>query len=97
MPICTHGVFVVPKQDGGGRVVVDCSKPKNNSVNNSTKFVKLKFSYKTISNVTELLEQGDYIGTVDIKDAYRAVSIHPNDHKFQGLYYMNRNDDIIFF
>ena len=85
VPICTHDVFVVPKGDGGGRVVVDCSRPKHVSVNNSTDSVKLKFSYKSLSNVTDLLQQGDYLATLDIKDAYRAVNIHPSNRKFQGL------------
>ena len=85
MPTCTHDVFVVPKGDGGGGVVVDCSRPKHVSVNNSTDSVKLKFSYNSLSNVTDLLHQGDYLATLDIKGANRAVSIHPSNRDFQGL------------
>ena len=84
-PNCIHDVFVVPKDGGGGRVVVDCSRPKEFSVNNSTDEVKMKFSYKSLGNVTDMLQKGDYIGTLDIKDAYRAVNIHPSDRQFQGL------------
>ena len=65
--------------------MVDCSWPRHVSVNNSTDSVKLKFSYKCLSNVTDLLQQGDYLATLDIKDAYRAVNIHPSNRKFQGL------------
>ena len=25
---CVHSLFVVPKDGGGGRIVIDCSKPK---------------------------------------------------------------------
>ena len=56
---------------------MDCSRPKNISVNNSTNNVKLKFSYKALANVAELLQHRDFIDTVDIKDAYRAVSVYP--------------------
>ena len=54
-------------------MVVDCSRPKDLLVNNSTDSVELKCSYKSSGNVTDMLQEGDYIGTLDIKDAYRAV------------------------
>ena len=38
-PICLHGIFVVPKNEGGGQSMVDCSKPVSLSVNNFMKGV----------------------------------------------------------
>ena len=59
-PICSHGVFHIPKDEG---YVTDkvCAKCKYNSVD----------------TVVEWMEQGDYLATVDIKDAYQVVTIHP--------------------
>ena len=44
-PVCTLVIFVVPKDDGGGRVVVDCSWPEADSVSKFTDEVCRKFSY----------------------------------------------------
>ena len=33
-PTCLHDFVCVPKEDGKGRTIVDCSKPKGESVNN---------------------------------------------------------------
>ena len=96
-PLCVHDVFVVPKGDGGGRVVVDCSRPRNKSVNNYTESVKLKFSYKSLAHVTDLLKPNDYVATVDIKGAYRAVKIHPDDRKFQSLHHSPRGGPLSYF
>ena len=96
-PRCIHDVFVVPKEEGGGRVVVDCSRPKCLSINNYTDCVRLKFSYKSLNDVTDMLQYGDFIGMVDIKDVYRAVSIHPKDRKLQGLSCQVSSDEVKFF
>ena len=52
---CSNTVFVVPKDDGGGRTVVDCSKPEGQSVNQHTDGMSAKFSYKGLDNVTNIL------------------------------------------
>lgn len=84
-PACVHGIFVVPKDDGGGRTVIDCSKPDSGSVNNYTAGVAPKFKYLGIDDVVDLLERNDYLASIDIKDAYRAVQIHPDHRTLQGL------------
>ena len=30
---CNHSIFGIPKEDGSGRLIVDCSQPKGASVN----------------------------------------------------------------
>ena len=92
-PPCVHNIFCVPKDDGGGRAIVDCSRPKGRSVNDFTDTVAVKFSYKSVDEVVELMEQGDYMSTIDIKDAYRAVSIHPRDRERQGLHWIFRGKE----
>ena len=87
-PPCVHNIFCVPKDDGGGRAIVDCSRPRGSSVNDSTDTVSVKFSYRSVDDVVEIMEQGDYMSTIDIKDAYRAVAIHPRDRERQGLHWI---------
>ena len=84
-PMCIHGVFVVPKDGGGGRSVVDCSKPYGESVNSATATVASTFKYRGVDEVIEGLRCTDYLASIDIKDAYRAVHIHPRDRRKQGL------------
>lgn len=85
-PRCTHAIFSIPKNDGSGmRAIIDCSKPYETSVNNFTDQVCTEFSYKSIDDVVDNMEQNDYIAVVDISDAYRSVSIHPSDRSYQGI------------
>ena len=36
-------------------------------------------------NVVEFMERGDFMSTVDLKNAYCTLSIHPSDRPKQGL------------
>ena len=38
-----------------------------------------------MENVLALLQPNDFMAVIDIKSAYRAVSIHPEDKKYMGL------------
>ena len=69
-------------------MVVDCSKPHNSSVNNCTNSISAKFSYKGVDTVQICWKGGTtcVLYTLDIKDTYRAVSIHPDDRVRQGLW-----------
>ena len=86
-PKCVHDIFCIPKEGGGTRSIVDCSKPEGSSVNNFTNEVSVKFSYNSVDDVAEAMTQGDFLATTDIKDAYRAICIHPRDRGRQGLHW----------
>ena len=62
------------------------SKPTNCSVYNCTDSIAAKFSYNGVDTVTDVLERGDFLCTLDIKDAYRAISIHPDNRTRQDLW-----------
>ena len=84
--LCTHSIGTVPKSSGEGfRIIIDCSAPAGSAVNDYTNHTWNRFSYNSIDTVTDILQRGDHIATIDITDAYRAVSIHPLDSKRQGL------------
>ena len=84
-PKCIHALGAVSKPDGGIRPITDCSRPVNLSVNFNCDSLLEDFCFKSVANVTEVLNRFDYMSVVDIKSAYRAVPIHPQHRKFQGF------------
>ena len=83
--VCVHAIGSVPKGADDFRAIVDCSSPEGDCVNDSTDSCKASFSYNSVGSVTDILREGDVMATVDIKNAYRAVSIHPVCRERQGL------------
>lgn len=84
-PHCIHALGAVPKPDGGIRPITDCSRPEGISINDHVNPSDLKFTYKNIDNVTDMLNHGDYMSVIDIKNAYRCVSVNPEQIRYQGL------------
>ena len=76
--LCIHGLGAVPKGHDDFRAIVDCSSPDRACVNEYMEGCRTNFSYNSVELVTELIQVGDYLATVDISSAYRAVNIHPN-------------------
>ena len=83
--VCTHALGSVPKGDDDFRAIVDCSSPDGSCVNDHTWSCRSKFSYNSVDSITEFLQEGDHLSTVDISNAYRAVNIHPDSRIRQGL------------
>ncbi|KAI2645137.1 Transposon Ty3-G Gag-Pol polyprotein [Labeo rohita] len=67
--------FIVPKKDGGLRPILDLRL-----LNRSVK--RLKFKMLTIKQVVSQIRSEDWFVTIDLKDAYFNVSIHPHHRKF---------------
>ena len=67
------------------RPIVDCSMPKDKSVNNFCSGIIEEFKYKSVDNVLSILQPNEFMAVVDIKSAYREVSIHPENKKYMGL------------
>ena len=84
-PDCIHSIGAVPKPDGGVRPIIDCSRPDKKSVNNYCSGIEETFTFKSVENVLALLQPQDFMAVIDIKSAYRAVSIHPDNKKYMGL------------
>ena len=63
-------MFVVPKASGGWRPIIDLS--------HLNKFIKkTKFKMDTVKSTLEAIRQGDWMFSVDLKDAYLQIPIHP--------------------
>ena len=68
-------IFVVPKSSGGFRPVLDLSA--------LNRFLEQKpFRMETPSSIRDSIRKGDWATTLDLRDAYFHVSIHPKDRKF---------------
>ena len=68
-------IFVVPKSNGGFRPVLDLSA--------LNKFLITKpFRMETPSSIRDSIRQGDWATTLDLRDAYFHVLIHPKDRKY---------------
>ena len=63
-------MFVVPKEGGGGRLIIDCSKPHGGSVNCHFDKIASKFKYLSVDNILDCLQPGDFLASIDIKDTY---------------------------
>lgn len=84
-PICIHALGAVDKPDGGIRPITDCSLPSGRCINDNVDDLVQSFSYKSVDDVVKMVNHGDFITVVDIKSAYRAVSIDPSHVQVQGL------------
>ena len=93
-PDCIHSIGAVPKPDGGVRPIIDCSKPDKKSVNNYCSGIEETFTFKSVENVLALLQPHDFMAVIDIKSAYRAVSIHPDNKKYMGLRWEIQNKEV---
>ena len=68
-------LFLVPKKTGDLRPVINL-KPLNKFV------VKRHFKVETINVARELINNNDYLASVDLSDAYFSIPIHESYRKF---------------
>ena len=68
-------IFLVPKKTGDLRPVINL-KPLNQFVH------EIHFKMENIESVKQLLRPGDFMATVDLKDAYFSIPIDTRDRKY---------------
>ena len=66
-------VFLVPKKDGGNRLILDLSA-LNNHIN------KVSFKMEDKITISSLIESNDYFASIDLKSAFHIIPLH-NDSK----------------
>ena len=76
-------LFLVPKKGGTFRPVIDLSF-LNKFVENS------HFQMESVHCLKSLLQKGDYMTTLDLKDAYLSVSVHRDSQKFLQFLWRNK-------
>ena len=68
-------IFIVPKKEGGWHPVVNLR-----SLNKYLRIVHFKM--ESIASLKDILQRGDYMGRLDLKDAYLSVLIVVNCWKY---------------
>ena len=83
-PTIISPIGVIPKPDGGIRLIHDCSRPSGQAVNDyCTTEWKQKFS--TVDEAASLITKGCFMAKVDLKSAYRSVSLSDLSKSVTGL------------
>ena len=76
-------LFTVPKKDGTARPVVNL-RPLNQYMQ------KQRFKMESIAMLRHLLKRGDWMGSIDLKDAFQSVPIHKDFRKLLRFMWKER-------
>ena len=68
-------MFVVQKASGDWRPIIDLSVL-------NTQIHKTKFKMETVQSVLSSVRKGDWMVSIDLKDAYLQIPIHPQSRKY---------------
>ena len=82
----------IPKPERGKiRLIHDCSRPHGGALNDYT--TAESFKYQSLNDAKALIQPGDFVGKIDLSNAYRSVKIHPDDYPFTGLTWKFERDE----
>ena len=73
-------IFSVPKSDGSIRLILNLKQ-----FNEFVKFTHFKM--ESIHTILELVTPGCWMASIDLKDAYYSVKIHPQSQKYLKFFY----------
>ena len=77
-------IFIVPKKDGGWRSVLNL-KALNRYIHTP------HFKMEGIASVKDVLQSGDYMGKLDLKDAYLSIPISEQHRKYLRFQWKKMN------
>lgn len=86
---------MLPKPDGGTRLIHDGSQPAGASMNDYAT-LDTHYRFQTIDDAAKLMAPGWYMAKVDLKSAYRSVPISQHSQHFTGLKW-NFGDKTVYF
>ena len=98
-PLCslvhTSPIGLVPKshQADQWRMIVDLSFPRNHSVNDGIPRDLSSLSYASVDDAVECIlaqGRGTELVKIDLKNAYRMVPVHPEDHHLLAISLMGQ-------
>lgn len=81
---------VIPKKNKPGkwRLIVDLSSPKGGSINEGVEPELSTLTYATVDHLSALVVRqgpGACLVKADVKEAYRMIPVHPDDHHLLGV------------
>ncbi|XP_062578413.1 uncharacterized protein LOC134240321 isoform X1 [Saccostrea cucullata] len=91
-------VGIIPKSDGGWRMITHLSYPESNSINDYIDPELCTVNYSSFDKVVDMISvlgKGALLGKVDVKSAFRLIPIYPGDFDLlgfseDGLYYIDK-------
>lgn len=88
--IHTSPIGLIPKahQLNKWRLIVDLSAPQGHSINSGINSELCSLSYASLDEAVRVILQlgrGTSLVKLDLKDAYRIVPVHPDDHHLLGI------------
>ncbi len=93
-PPCTNlrcsGLGVVPKKDGGSRIIYHLSAPHGYSVNDFINPLDFSLSYCSIDEAIAMVNQlgpGALMGKIDLKSAFRLCPVRKQDWHYLGIHW----------
>ena len=81
---------MIPKKDGGWRLILDLSFPFGHSVNDEINKDEFTLTYSKESDAISLIINAGHValmGKVDIKSANRIIPVHPSDRHLLGMFW----------
>lgn len=94
-PIIVSALGVVRKSDGGLRPIHDCSLPIHSGVNaHAQSFAH--YTYESVDDAVKLIKPGYYFGKIDIRHAFRCISISEQSYRATGLHWKFQDGQSIY-
>ena len=94
-PAIISPLSVIPKPDGGVRLIHYGSQPKGGSMNDHAK-LETHYRFQTVDDATKLMWPGYYMAKVDLKAACRSVSISKHSQQFTGFKWQFEGQPVYF-
>ena len=95
MHITTEGCYSAhrPRRKNKWRLICDLSSPIGHSVNDGISPELCSLHYASVNDAVAIIQRlgrGTCLIKVDVKDAYRIVSVHPAVYNFLGFQWKNK-------
>ena len=87
------GLGVVPKKDGGWRVIYHLSAPQGSSINDFINPTHFSLHYCTIDSAIDILNSlgpRSLMGKIDLKNAFRLIPVRREDWHLLGIHWQNK-------
>ena len=87
---CTSGLGLVPKYDGGWRIIYHLSAPTTHSINNFIDSLMYSLSYCLIDDAYTIINKlgpETLLSKIDLKDAFRLIPVQPTDWNLLGIHW----------
>ena len=83
-PFIVSALGAIPKSSGGIRLIHDASQPQGQAINDFA-VNESQIRYQSVADAIQLITPQSYMARLDLKAAYRSVSVKESHHQYTGL------------